>query len=355
MLLLFGVKMKYKCIYCLQEKDETDFNREHVIPQLMGTYKGGMVLSDNQVCCDCNSFFSKTIENELALDSFEGFLRYFKKTKTPHKKRKIGKTRIKTIGAESVLSGVEMDINSNPNGPENVQLVPHSCIGIIRDIQKKEYDYYTIKTLPDCTEEVLQRMAHCGYPIIFQGYSKKEVEDVLTQRHYCLPNAKYKDDISISTLIGKDDITIHQIVSLSHEEFRLAAKTVFNYMCYAYGKEYVLENTFDQFRRFIRYGDPYMPAGKFMYGKIISIPELSEDSHIVGLAWTITDKLCLCGFISWYNEITFSFIIKQYPTSTGCLLLPLKYSICDNTNRVVTIKEDTIIFPWLQNSKDNKT
>ena len=40
---------KHKCIYCLQEKDETAFNREHVVPRMMGTYQNGYVLSNYEV------------------------------------------------------------------------------------------------------------------------------------------------------------------------------------------------------------------------------------------------------------------------------------------------------------------
>ena len=46
-----GVSMrKHICIYCKKEKDESQFNREHVVPRMMGTYENGFVLSNNEVC-----------------------------------------------------------------------------------------------------------------------------------------------------------------------------------------------------------------------------------------------------------------------------------------------------------------
>ena len=42
--------MKYKCIYCKQEKDGSEFNREHVVPRMMGTYENGFVLNSYEVC-----------------------------------------------------------------------------------------------------------------------------------------------------------------------------------------------------------------------------------------------------------------------------------------------------------------
>lgn len=48
--------MTHKCIYCKKEKDASEFNREHVVPRMMGTYENGFVLNDNQVCKECNTF-----------------------------------------------------------------------------------------------------------------------------------------------------------------------------------------------------------------------------------------------------------------------------------------------------------
>lgn len=36
--------MKYKCIYCLKDKEKDEFNREHVMSQMMGTYENSFVL-----------------------------------------------------------------------------------------------------------------------------------------------------------------------------------------------------------------------------------------------------------------------------------------------------------------------
>ena len=36
---------------------------------------------------------------------------------------------------------------------------------------------------------------------------------------------------------------------------RTCAKTVFNYLCYCMGKEYVLSDKFDKIRKYIRYGE----------------------------------------------------------------------------------------------------
>ena len=59
---------KCKCIYCLAEKELSEFNREHVVPRMMGTYNNGFVLNDYQVCEECNSYFSKELESKIVLE-----------------------------------------------------------------------------------------------------------------------------------------------------------------------------------------------------------------------------------------------------------------------------------------------
>ena len=71
----------HKCIYCLEEKEDRFFNKEHVVPRMMGTYNNGLVLSHKQVCESCNSFFRDELENKLDLDSFEAWLRMQYRTK----------------------------------------------------------------------------------------------------------------------------------------------------------------------------------------------------------------------------------------------------------------------------------
>ena len=86
--------MKHTCIYCKQVKDENDFNREHVVPRMMGRYTDGLVLSQYQVCEECNSYFSKEIENKVGLNSYEAFLRMKSGTKRMSNGRKVDGTRI---------------------------------------------------------------------------------------------------------------------------------------------------------------------------------------------------------------------------------------------------------------------
>jgi HNH endonuclease len=68
-----------RCIYCLQERDESVFNVDHVVPRACGLFEGNLTL--DCVCVDCNSYFGRTIEFTYARDSLEAFLRLIHGTK----------------------------------------------------------------------------------------------------------------------------------------------------------------------------------------------------------------------------------------------------------------------------------
>lgn len=57
--------MKHTCIYCKEEKEESEFNREHVVPRMMGRYTDGFVLSDYQVCQHVTRFLVKRLSIKL--------------------------------------------------------------------------------------------------------------------------------------------------------------------------------------------------------------------------------------------------------------------------------------------------
>ena len=63
--------------------------REHVVPKMMGRYTDGFVLSEHQVCEECNSYFSREIEDKIGLDSYEALLRMRSGTKKMSDGRRI--------------------------------------------------------------------------------------------------------------------------------------------------------------------------------------------------------------------------------------------------------------------------
>ena len=62
------------CIYCLRVSEETEFDREHVIPAAFGRFERNLTLL-NLVCRQCNQQLGNTLDRILARGSPEGLHR----------------------------------------------------------------------------------------------------------------------------------------------------------------------------------------------------------------------------------------------------------------------------------------
>jgi hypothetical protein len=78
-----------RCIYCLEEKPDDKFNREHVIPEGFGRFENNLVLTC--VCRGCNDFFSKELDLKLGRDAVEGIDRFRFGVKKPEEYKSLGK------------------------------------------------------------------------------------------------------------------------------------------------------------------------------------------------------------------------------------------------------------------------
>lgn len=57
------------CVYCGEHKDESDFNKEHIIPEALGLFGTETMTLKKVVCCECNTKFSRTFEQSATRDS----------------------------------------------------------------------------------------------------------------------------------------------------------------------------------------------------------------------------------------------------------------------------------------------
>lgn len=123
------IKM-HTCIYCKKEKEDDAFNREHVIPRMMGRYINAPVLSNYQVCQECNSYFSKEIEDKISLDSYEAFLRMKSGIKRMSDGRRLSNSRVSLCGAEGLFKGLKFIVVSDAANQERVHFDISPCVGI---------------------------------------------------------------------------------------------------------------------------------------------------------------------------------------------------------------------------------
>ena len=335
----------YQCIYCKKHKTADKFNREHVISRMLGTYENAPVLGNHEVCKECNDYFCNEIENKVSLDSLEGFLRIQHDHKKHSTRRAVGKTRLVVKGQNGIFKNLQFFVSSNPNNLEGIQLEAVPVIGIISDVNKNEYEYYPLGEVPQCTDEIYNRIKQSKAPIIFFGLEKDDVESELISKGFNVTLKNLSTDLSIQDVTNENEVFLDIKCTIDSLLERLAAKNVFNYICYSYGKDFVLNSEFDNIRSFIRYGRVTSPIKlSTSNGGLSGVPNRVEYGHCIGTAWTVTDRLCLMGFVSWYNSITYSFLLKDWPPS--CDLVKLYSAVCDNTNRKIINISNPIVIDW---------
>ncbi len=306
--------MKYKCIYCLKEKEKNEFNREHVMSQMMGKYEDNLVLGKYQVCQECNSYFSKELENDISLDSYEGFLRMQHGKANPMSDgNKLRRNHVTVKGASGAIKGLEFIPVVNKANKENISLETVPSIGVLKkDSKEREYVYYKVDKLPFATQEVVDFFKGEDDSIITAGISQEDALPILIEKGYVTEDVIYRET-SLQELLDNDVIDTKIVYTEDSRIRRVWAKIIFNYLCYYAGKEYVLDERFNRFRDFIRYGKN---ADKIIFKKEIgpiSTAEIEDPkSHVVGTMIKVENGAwSLYGHITLFGESTYIFRIAE--------------------------------------------
>jgi len=337
--------MEYTCIYCKNKKDESEFNREHVVPQMMGRYTNGLVLSDNQVCEACNSYFCGEIENKISMDSYEAFLRMKSGTRRMSEGRRIGHTRIRLSGVEGIYKGLSfIAVSDNTSDRLHYEIEP--CVGFKKS--ENEYDYVSIENIEKATEDKLKFLKKFNNPIIQIGYEQDAVEKVLIEKGYIDKNAVCTKDGIREVFENKDFITSIKFNVDSYVR-RVCAKTVFNYLCYKYSSEEMLKQKYDDLRNYIRYGKWSERLWfKLVEGFLNNVNPPNNTAHAVGTMIHVKGNVVeLIGCVTWFGELTYIFKI--------CDIEPDEQNLLSNGLNVVTLPQIETSFTYFDNVSTNIT
>lgn len=346
--------MRYTCIYCKQEKDESEFNREHVVPMMMGRYTDTFVLSEHQVCIECNSFFSKEIEDKIGLDSYEALLRMRLGNKRMSDGRRLRNNRLSIIGAEGIFKGLRFLPIADSTNPERVSFEISSCIGLKKN--ENQYEYFSIEDIPMATEEVVQRLKEFELPIIQFGYESEKVISALREKGYINEKVKYTEQ-KISDIYEKDEFLTSIKFSVDSIVRRVCAKTIFNYLCWSNSADIMLDSKFDALRNYVRYGEwdnSLWFRCSLGYLNVATPP--NDTAHVVGTMISFENGVCeLLGCITWFGEITYLMKICEIPPVytqnisdglTGVIFPPIdtKFTYFNNETSIITTESAYFIY-----------
>lgn len=301
-----------KCLYCSDAKEETFFNREHVIPQSMGKFTDNLVL--NCVCKACNDYFSASTDGILARDSIEALLRF--------------KYGLKSLDDLSQLKGKRLTINvPSDSGPWSGAFVelferdgeimarPFPQIGF-RNKESGQYEFLLY--------EQLRGFAFASNPK-FDSQNFKilaSTDDDLARLKLILEEAGWDPKIHGTLPSPTDEADTLDLVSTARIDRRMkraVAKIGFNYFAYT-ALEKGLIDLLDHpdlcpVKTFIRYDlDP-----AFDPVEVTNEPILGSDkpnyrqtnSHLAVLDWFMhpNGRKDLEVSVSLFNSITYRIVL----------------------------------------------
>jgi len=333
------------CIYCLEEKSVSSFSgREHVIPQSFGRFTPDNIILKNMVCDECNSFFGKDHDQILARDSIEGIFRYIYRIadlpNSSSEKFKRQRTIIKFAG-NGILQGALLDLSNIPedgNAPLKVEITPqvvvykknsnkkvHIPIDKIRrkeDLVNEEFDLNKVELLLNSEskeKESISKLKQLGIP--FVKYLTIRGEEL---------NLKYGDLIR-ANIRAQIDERLHRAI----------AKISFNYLAAIMGKQFVLNNCFNEIRDFIRQGKKNDQALVNEENKKFKIGKEIPNGHFLLIDWD-PQQFGITGIVSLFNKIIYK--IKLCRIFKGLIRNIAKGHYFDiNSHEVVQIQKSRLI------------
>jgi HNH endonuclease len=243
--------MKARCIYCSESKPLSEFNTEHVIQHSMtpGIQKNLTLIE--RVCVGCNAYFDTELDRPLAKDSIHGLDRFMAGIK-PAKKLKDFKGRdveMQTSSENPDLNGVTVRAIER-DGALAYALRAHLLLERKSDNQPiRVYKEDLVAGLPDLD------LSSVTGRIKAWAESEQEEKEIwnLAQTIF----SKRGHPLTVTGTYIPGTVPVFAEVEFEIRSFRTFAKIAFNYMAKMteHVPTFVLQNCFDDARKFVRYGD----------------------------------------------------------------------------------------------------
>ncbi len=299
-----------RCIYCLGECPENAFNREHVVPRQLGSFKNNLTLTDT-VCIECNRYFGNSIELAFGRDSIEAVYRLRYGQKRPEEFQGFNGQRLAfRIPSNLPAGGVVLIPAADPEGKEVIMLLPPQV-----GIQLKgdaDWHYYTEEdvassVLPPPDQDAKLRV------LASDDAGLRRIRALVLARF-----PKYREDGQLD-LPPPALVDGKALVEIKSKVDRLLARAVakisFNYMALHAGTHFALNASFDPIRRFIRFDEG--PEDWRQFVQFLSKPLLAEETdellvtrgHILILGWK--DLGTLTVTLSPYNSMAYEVTLAR--------------------------------------------
>jgi len=306
----------FKCIYCQNEFARDGFSKEHVIPQLLGTFEQNLTLI-NTVCKDCNNYFGRVLEPVLAVGSWEGIQR-LREHLGDYSPRVTDLLDTERVAFRYDGTGPHRGILLAPSyrdGELQVGLVPQ--VGF-KSRKTGEFGFVPIWDLRKHHKQLPpESQKHRGILLVCRNTTEKDLLVwLLATRGIKYP--KKVDWIHPIVLDQKPNVEINSMVDSVYR--RSIAKIAFNYLAKSMestDRQFIHSADFDPARRFIRYGDD---PGYNVVAPPSHHPVLSDDSpfyripkvHVVSRGWVGPWRNSIMVRVSPFNTLTYNNLLCQH-------------------------------------------
>ncbi len=289
-----------KCVYCVEDKPLSSFTKvEHVMPQSFGLFRNNFTLM-NIVCDDCNQYFGDNLEIVMARDTFEGASRFEFELKSAKEFKSLGKRSRMIIKIEEGECKGAYAYREYSKEQDKIVIKPVPQIGFLKN-EPAEYEYFLLDQIPHKSylEEKGFDIKHPRGIRAF-GIDVDTARQVLSEKGIKFeyqgeagPSENPKEDW-LCKVDGLIDSTI----------FRTVAKIAFNYLAYWEGRDFLLHQSFNPSRSFIRYGK----QADYPLVRVDDNPILGEEpvegmrrlGHIVTVNWA-ADRISIISQVSLFN------------------------------------------------------
>ncbi|MGH7612492.1 MAG: HNH endonuclease [Gemmatimonadales bacterium] len=283
------------CIYCTRTDPSCGFHREHVVPEALGTFeKGDVITLTEEVCAECNQYFGDTLELFLNRDSAEATLRFRYGLKDPVDVHKFFRHRVQARMPRdgSQFGGAYLDFVPPPAGQIEpyVDIVPQ--FGFERR-DGKGWEYFTeqeFKDEPNWPKRIATDLGPQRVILYNSDDSKRRLWK-LTEERLPLNNPQETQGIkpfSSDRVNAEVELTFDKVLA------RAVAKIAFNYLTKVHGAALALRPEFDAVRQFVRYDQGKPPDFvDFRTAPVLrdfSGKELPPRGHLLTVGWDKNGK-----------------------------------------------------------------
>lgn len=296
------------CIYCSQPTPANSFTREHVIPQLLGTFQNNLTLT-HAVCGTCNQFFGVELEPTMAYGTYEALRRLELGIRPPERVAKLMQERVRfTLTSHGIWNGAILRLKQEGG---HLVVVPAYQVGFTRR-SGQGMVFISEESLEDQSVPIPEDVDPAqGILLVCDSDAAQERLIRLLEHR----GVKFEEKARVDPPPADNEMLPVDIqVRIDELVQRCVGKIAFNYLARRYGVDHARHANFDTIRSFVRYGNaPNYPLVVVDQEPILATDQVlrrQTNGHLVTVSWA-SDGRSILGQVSLFNELRYRICLAR--------------------------------------------